>query len=62
MVHDLYTGSTRLHFICDHLERVTVEESPDNSIFYHRAPRVRPKTRISPPTPLIPFDTDRRLI
>jgi hypothetical protein len=61
MIHDLNTGITRLHFICDHLERVTVEEHPDNAVFYHRAPRVRPKTRISPPTPLIPFYTDRRL-
>lgn len=62
MVHELRTGITRLHFICEFLERVTVEEHPDNSVFYHRAPRVRPKTRRSPPTPSIPFDADRRLL
>jgi len=60
MVHELRTGITRLHFICDFMERVTVEEHPDNTVIYHLAPRVRPRTRISPPTPLIPFDTDRR--
>ena len=62
MVMELKTGITRLYFICEFLERVIVEEHPDNSVFYHRAPRVRPKTRISPPTPLIPFDADRRLL
>lgn len=57
MIHDLITGITRLHFICDHLERVTVEEHPDNTVFYHRAPKVRPRWK-----PPATFDTDRRLL
>jgi hypothetical protein len=57
MIHDLSSGSTRLHFICDHLERVTVEEFADNTVIYHRAPKVRP--RWARPTR---FDTDRRLL
>jgi len=55
MVMDLHTGVTRLHFICEFMERVTVEEHPDNSVFYHRAPKVRPRWKQP-----VRFDTDRR--
>jgi hypothetical protein len=37
------------------LERVTVEEHPDNTVIYHRAPKVRRKWERP-----ITFDTDRR--
>lgn len=57
MIHDLATGATRLHFICEFMERVTVEEFADNTVIYHRAPRVRYK--FAKPTR---FDTDRRLL
>lgn len=56
MIIDIGSGVVRYHYICRHLERVTVEEHPDNMIFYHRAPRVR--RREKPTT----FDTDRRLL
>ncbi len=55
MIHELKTGITRLHFICDHLERVTVEEHPDNTVIYHRAPKIKPRWKQP-----IRFDTDRR--
>lgn len=55
MVMDLTTGITRLHFICAHLERVTVEEHPDNTVLYHRAPKVRPRWKAP-----ITFYTDGR--
>jgi hypothetical protein len=54
MVMDVNSGVVRYHFICPFLERVTVEEHPDNTVFYHRAPRIRPRQKV------VTFHTDRR--